>query len=392
MSKNLFYNKEYQFFLIFLISQLMGLRFFLNSSYISFNPYIAFATYVLLSFILFYFFIKSRIINFFLGKYLFFLVIITSLILLYHQYPIQDNLKILNLGSDQDDCFIIIINNIINNNKIYSETYLGNPCSTGMAEFIFYFPVILFKNYFFIIPIISLLMIFFVFKNEFDYKTSLLIFYIQICNLVFVELSSAGSDFMLIGASYLLGIYLLKEALDKNNNFFFTISFILLFFFYGSRSILFLLLPLNFLFFYLYVSKNIMKYFICLFIVSILSYLIPWAITYPDYFPPFHLFSKGLYFLLSVKFSLILLIIIFLIILILFQRKINLRFLNKNYYYYLNYIVLIIPLSFISLSRIFVVDQLANWESLNYFMIFLPSLYYLILSISNNFNYNENKK
>ena len=390
MSKNLFYNKEYQFFLIFLISQLMGLRFFLNSSYISFNPYIAFATYVLLSFILFYFFIKSRIINFFLGKYLFFLVIITSLILLYHQYPIQDNLKILNLGSDQDDCFIIIINNIINNNKIYSETYLGNPCSTGMAEFIFYFPVILFKNYFFIIPIISLLMIFFVFKNEFDYKTSLLIFYIQICNLVFVELSSAGSDFMLIGASYLLGIYLLKEALDKNNNFFFTISFILLFFFYGSRSILFLLLPLNFLFFYLYVSKNIMKYFICLFIVSILSYLIPWAITYPDYFPPFHLFSKGLYFLLSVKFSLILLIIIFLIILILFQRKINLRFLNKNYYYYLNYIVLIIPLSFISLSRIFVVDQLANWESLNYFMIFLPSLYYLILSISNNFNYNEN--
>ena len=161
MSKNLFYNKEYQFFLIFLISQLMGLRFFLNSSYISFNPYIAFATYVLLSFILFYFFIKSRIINFFLGKYLFFLVIITSLILLYHQYPIQDNLKILNLGSDQDDCFIIIINNIINNNKIYSETYLGNPCSTGMAEFIFYFPVILFKNYFFIIPIISLLMIFF---------------------------------------------------------------------------------------------------------------------------------------------------------------------------------------------------------------------------------------
>ena len=135
-----------------------------------------------------------------------------------------------------------------------------------------------------------------------------------------------------------------------------------------------------------------MKYFICLFIVSILSYLIPWAIIYPDYFPPFHLFSKGLYFLLSVKFSLILLIIIFLIILILFQRKINLRFLNKNYYYYLNYIVLIIPLSFISLSRIFVVDQLANWESLNYFMIFLPSLYYLILSISNNFNYNENKK
>ena len=106
MSKNLFYNKEYQFFLIFLISQLMGLRFFLNSSYISFNPYIAFATYVLLSFILFYFFIKSRIINFFLGKYLFFLVIITSLILLYHQYPIQDNLKILNLGSDQDDCFM----------------------------------------------------------------------------------------------------------------------------------------------------------------------------------------------------------------------------------------------------------------------------------------------
>ena len=98
-----------------------------------------------------------------------------------------------------------------------------------MAEFIFYFPVILFKNYFFIIPIISLLMIFFVFKNEFDYKTSLLIFYIQICNLVFVELSSAGSDFMLIGASYLLGIYLLKKPLIRTIIFFYNIIYIIIF-------------------------------------------------------------------------------------------------------------------------------------------------------------------
>ena len=72
-------------------------------------------------------------------------------------------------------------------------------------------------------------MIFFVFKNEFDYKTSLLIFYIQICNLVFVELSSAGSDFMLIGASYLLVYIYFEEALDKNIIFFYNIIYIIIF-------------------------------------------------------------------------------------------------------------------------------------------------------------------
>ena len=392
MKKNFLYNRDYQFYFIFLISQLMGIRFFLNSSYISFNPYTAFIAYVFISFILFYFLIKSGVVIFFLEKYFLISIAIISLCLLYYQYPIQDNLKIVNLGSDQDDCFLIIIDNIINKNKIYSKTYLGNPCSTGMAEFIFYFPVIFYKNFFFIVPIISLLMILFVFKNEFGDKSSLLIFYIQISNLVFIELSSAGSDFMLIGASYLLGIYLLKVAIDKNKNSYFIISFILLFFFYGSRSILLLLFPLNFLFFYLYIQKKIIRYFIILFIVSIFSYLIPWAFTYPDYFPPFHLFSKGLFFLSSVKFLLIVIILLFLFFFMNFLKKINLKFFDKKYYYYLNFPILIIPLLFIGLSRLFVIDEIKNWESLNYFMIFLPSLYFIILSTNNIFNHNDYKK
>lgn len=379
--QKIFYNKKYQFCLIFLISQLMGIRFFLNSSYISFNPNILFGLYVLSTSIIFSILIKSELIDIFLNKLLFYIVIFISLILLFYQYPIQDNLKILNLGSDQDDCFLIIINNIINNNKIYSETYLGNPCSTGIAEFLFYFPVIFYKNFFFVVPIISLLMVFYVFKNLLNYKDSILIFYIQLSNLVFIELSSAGSDFLLIGASYLLGIYLLKQSFERKNNVYLIVSFLLLFFFYGSRSIFLLLLPLNLLFFYKYNPANVKIYFSILFSACFLSYLIPWIITYPSFFPPFHLFSKGLYFILNVKYLTVLLATLLTILVIYLSRKFNFILLIKNYSYYLNFIVLVLPLLYISLSRFFVIDNLATWEALNYFMIFLPSLYYLIFSM-----------
>mgnify|MGYP001231263978 CR=1 FL=1 len=378
-------NKKFKFCLIFFLSQLMGIRFFLNSSYISFNPYFMYGLYVLISFVIFYIFIKSDIINIFLIKNLFYIIIFVSLVLLYFQYPIQDNLKIYNLGSDQDDCFMIIINNIINNNKIYSNTYLGNPCSTGMAEFLFYFPVIFYKNFFFIIPILSLLMCFYVFKDLLNYRDSILIFYIQISNLVFIELSSAGSDFMLIGAAYLLGTYLLKKSIDTKNKYYLIISFLLLFFFYGSRSIFLFLIPLNFILFFYYNPLKIKTFFIILFSISSLSYIIPWIISYPNFFPPFHLFSKGIYFILSVKLATSIIIILFLIFCMLLFKKIKFNQLNKKYFYYLNYLVLIIPLLYISLSRVFVIDNLAKWEALNYFMIFLPSLYYLILSIENTY-------
>lgn len=366
---------------IFFISQLMSIRFILNSSYIHFNPYIFFFIYLISSCLIFQYILKYNFfLKIFLNNITFIFLIFTSLILLFYQYPIQDNLKDLNLGSDQDDCFLMIYENFISQKLLYTKTYLGNPCSTGIAEFIFYFPIIFSKNFFSIVPILSLIIIFLVFKNIIGPKGAILIFYIQISNLLFIELSSAGSDFILIGTSYLTGIYLLNLSLKKNEKSWMMASFILLLFFYGSRSVFVFLLPINFLIFYFIYSIKIRNYFLLLFLMVFLSYFIPWYYMYPVEFPPLHLFSKALYFInYSIYISLFL--FIFFLVFLFYLSNFSKKYINKKInFYYLNYVVLILPLLFISILGFISSDNIKTWEELNYTTIFVPSLYFLILS------------
>lgn len=369
---------------IFLFSQLISIRFILNSSYINFNAYIFFFFYVISSFLIFRFLLQYNLFSkIILNNIVFIFVIVTSLILLLYQYPIQDNLREINLGSDQDDCFLLIYQNFVSNSLLYSKTYLGNPCSTGVAEFIFYFPIIFSKNFFSIVPIISLVIIFLIFKKIISHKQAILIIYIQVSNLLFIELSSAGSDFILIGTCYLAGIHLLHQSFKNNQWSLMIASFVLLFFFYGSRSVFLFLLPVNFLFFYLIYYRRAVNYFLFMLCLVFLSYFIPWYLMYPIEFPPLHLFTKALYF---INFSLTttLFLSIFFIFFLFYSLNLLKRYENiKTIYYYLNYVALIAPLLFISFLGLITADNIKMWEELNYMIVFLPSFYFIILSLVN---------
>lgn len=376
-----FINKNNLIYYLFFFSQICSIRFFLNSSF--FNKDINFYyIYIFISSIIFYFLISKKLIDFFLSNKVLYLVLFLFFIFLLINYPIQENLKLYLQGSDQDNCYIDIANNIINNNKlIYTKSYLGNPCSTGLLAFIFYFPVLFWQNYFVVVPIIFL----FLFKKcNFillnDEKLSNLLTFILIGNLVFLELSVSGSDFISISISYVAGNVFLKKGLSDNKKLYIYASFIFFLFFFGSRSVLLvLIIPLFFIYYFKYQNYKIITFFAILFITTLLSYLMPYYILSPNEFPPFHLISKAYWYFDNIKYILMFTLISILIFLLFFKDylfKIN----NLNFSIIIM-VILIIPLLISSFSGlVYNLNQLSKWEELNYIYLFTPAL--LIFSFS----------
>jgi hypothetical protein len=365
-------------FFIFSFSQLCSIRYFLNSSF--FNQDINFFyLYVILSCVLFYILVSKKIINFFLNDKFFYLVLLIFLSFLFYVYPIQENLKFNMQGSDQDNCYIDILNNIKNNEKnIYSTSYLGNPCSTGLLAFIFYFPLIIWKNYFIVIPVICLLL--FKFSSQYllrESRISNLLSLILLSNLVFLELSVSGSDFILISISYLVGNLLLIDGLKNKNNLKLIASFVFFLFFFGSRSILLILtIPLALVFYYQFTNKKVLIFFLSLFACVFLSFAIPYYLILPNVFPPFHLFSKAIWYLDNVKYILlpILLVSIFL-------KNIIIEVINKNFLLSI-LSIFIIPLFLSGISGfLYNINDLSKWEELNYLYICTPTLFTFLYAI-----------
>ena len=366
-------------FLIFIFNQLCSIRFFLNSSFFG-KDINFFILYVIISFFIFFFLFHKKIIDFFLSDKFFYFVLFILFIFLIYIYPIQDNLKYNLQGSDQDNCYVDILDNIINNKiNIYSNSYLGNPCSTGLMAFLFYFPLIIWKNYFSIIPIIFLLL--FKFSNQYflkEKKTSNLFTLILMCNLVFLELSVSGSDFISISISYVIANIFLLEGLKKKNKLMIFSSFIFFLFFFGSRSILIILaFPLMLIFYNKFKNINVLIFFILVFCVSLASYLIPYILLLPNYFPPFHLIGKAYWYFDNIKY--LMMIILFISFLI---RKKILEILNYNFLLFI-LLIIVCPLLLSSFSGfIYNIGDLSKWEELNYIYIFTPSLFTFLYALS----------
>ena len=287
------------------------------------------------------------------------------------------------MGSDQDNCYIDIIENLKNNSDIiYSKSYLGNPCSTGLLALLFYFPVALWKNYFAIIPIIFLLLFnkcnFIILK---DNKLANLLTLILFTNLVFLELAVSGSDFISISISYVIANVFLIEGIKKQKSLSLAISYIVFLFFFGRRSILLvLILPLAFVYYYKFRERRILIFFSSLLIFIFGSFVIPYFLMLPNYFPPFHLFSKAYWYIDNIKY----LIIIFLIISAIF-KKFLFSLINKNFFLIILSIVLI-PFLLSSFSGfVYNLYDLSKWEELNYIFLFTPALFIFVLA---NFNKN----
>ncbi len=364
------------FLLIFFIfQQIISIRIFFSSKYIVFDPLISWIFYVFLSSLIFWYFLNTKnLLNIFTNKIFFSLIVFSLLIIFFKLYPIADNMKYLNMGIDQDDCFLVFIDNFKQKQFLYSLTYLGNPCSTGLLEFIIYFPVIFWKNYFSLIPIISISIFYFILSKELSSKIAVLFCLTQFCNLIYLEMGIAGSDFIMIGVAYIASLRLASLGF-RNKNFLYLISsFVLFCFFYGSRSIFLLILPFNIYLFWLSFGNKIFKLFIPVIILTALSYLIPFFVN-SEMYTPFHLFGK-LYSLMF-PFKYILAFGFVLILLIEIKYKILMKnLIQKNNNLFFHVLILTIPLLLAIFSSLLQTNDFAGWEELNYSLIFLPSIFY----------------
>lgn len=364
-------------YLIFFFNQVCSIRFFLNSSF--FNKDITFFyIYIFISLIIFHLIFSKKIMSFFLSDKIIYSIFIFFFFFLIYIYPQQDALKYSLLGSDQDNCYIDIINNVKNNNDIiYSKSYLGNPCSTGLLSFLFYFPLIFWENYFTAIPLIFLLLfkkcnlILLGDKILANFVTLLLL-----SNLVFLELAVSGSDFISISISYVVANIFFIEGLKNKKKLFIFISFIFFLFFFGSRSILLILiLPLGYIYYNKFNDTKVLVYFFLLLILVSASFIIPYILLLPNFFPPFHLISKAYWYLSNIKYILLVLITILFVF-----RSFLIKFIKSKYLMFILLLILI-PFLLSSVSgMIFHYSDLSKWEELNYIFLFTPALYIFILA------------
>ncbi len=390
ISTNIYY------YILFILTQLMSVRFFFNFNLTKNYPLISFTLYLILSFIFFWVIVHYKLIDKITeNKYLFYLILITFTIYIFYKYP-------LSVGTERDDCYKILLNNLSNFNYPYSKTSLGDPCSTGLSALIFYFPVLFYENFFSFVTSIYFLLFYLFFKKYFKISILIFLIYLQIFNLLYLEEAIAGSDFFLISISYVIGILYLNHYFQENKKSHFLIAFLMLYFFYGSRIAFIFLIPINyFLFLNIYNSKKVNKFFIFQFIFSLLTILIPFLLN-PSEYHPLHLLTKGYgtIGLSYIIFIILIFLVTFLTIIFLFLKSdfyknyilkiIKRDSINLHLMIYTTPLILVIIKTFINRIN---TNLLSNWEGLSYLILIFPSLIFILSSYLKNYDiYKKIKK
>ena len=382
-------TKNHYFYIFFFLTQICSIRFFYNFSLTKELPLFFYFSYLLISGIFFIFFLKTKLfIQIINSKKVLFATIIIFSTYIFYKYPHS-------IGTERDDCYLIILENLANFQFPYSKTMLGDPCSTGLSTLIFYFPSFFFKNFFSFTPTIYLILFYILFKKIFNGEIVNFFIYLQIFNLLYLEEAIGGSDFFLISISYLGGILLLDDYFKNKKISYLYLAFIFLFFFYGSRIIFIYLIPLNYLIFKsIYKSKKFDVFYFFQFFLTVLLILIPLIIN-PFEYHPAHLIQKT-YGMIVFNFSkeILFLIITLFVIYYFLSRKVNLiKNLNELYLFKkalpTQCIVYILPLLIIiTLTFLFrlTTDAIRNWEGLSYLILIYPCIVFLISSNFKNLN------
>jgi hypothetical protein len=140
-----------------------------------------------------------RLLVFFTRPWVFVMGLTSLFLLVLFAYPRADALKEVGRGSDQDDCVRTLVGNVFALKEPYGFGYFGDPCSTGPTEFFVYFPVQVFSQYFIVVPVLSVLLGYWVLNQVTDRPTAIFLSLSQFASWLFLELSAVGSDLIVIG-------------------------------------------------------------------------------------------------------------------------------------------------------------------------------------------------
>jgi len=144
-------------------------------------------------------------------------VTILVLFIIFYLYPIADGLKVSMRGSDQDDCTIGIINNLLNGiNPYHFISYNGNTCAQGPGVIIIFFPFVILSKYIFahLFYLILIFLILYKYRNNFNFNKFFVIFF---SSIILWEMLSVGSDLYVSSILLCISCILLNEGIKEKN-------------------------------------------------------------------------------------------------------------------------------------------------------------------------------
>ena len=279
--------------------------------------------FLLLLFIIYLFRLRKSIIDRICkNKYLYVLSILAVTVIVLYGYPRADSLKLHGKGSDQDDCVILGVENLLKAQNPYSSrTYHNNPCSTGMGVLIAYIPFVYIGFYELGSVIFMIITLWYLYINRgpklaFFYKITLL------TNILFIELMVVGSDLFLIGFFLLIAALYMDANIDNMSIGKTLFLSVLVGLVASSRINMLIILPIFAIFGYFRNKLSGILMFLSSSVIAILpSFLI--YISNPSLFTPLHLIQKAEMLLpLSVRFVVIAIMAFSLVIsLFLYSKK-----------------------------------------------------------------------
>lgn len=225
-------------------------------------------------------------------RFIFFIFLLVSL-LIWFLYPIADGLKSQMRGSDQDDCVIIGVKQLVSLHHPYDKTsYLGNPCSTGLGTILLYSPFVLLNIYCLAPIFLAYLSTYVIRGNSRNVYVASVFTILQFSSLFSMELLIVGSDLIFVGFGLvLLSFQTINLVLKKNTyNIFWLAVFAGLL---SSSRINFLVIaPIISIFIFIHWQRGGLLFGL----YSISVAIIPSAILYfvdSSKFSPFHLLEKS---------------------------------------------------------------------------------------------------
>jgi hypothetical protein len=196
-------------------------------------------------------------------------------------------------GSDQDDCVIIGVKQLVSLLHPYDKTsYLGNPCSTGLGIILLYSPFVLLNIYCLASIFLAYLCTYVIRGNSRNFYVASVFTILQFSSIFSMELLIVGSDLIFVGFGLvLLSFQTINLVLKKNTyNIFWLAAFAGLL---SSSRINFLVIaPIISIFIFIHWQKGGLLF--ALYSISVA--IIPSTILYfvdSSKFSPFHLLEKS---------------------------------------------------------------------------------------------------
>jgi len=309
------------FIILFEVSSLRTIIKYVSNPLLS--AFMIISYFLLLLLIIYLFQLRKSIIDHISkNKYLYVLSILSLAAIVLYGYPIADSLKLHGKGSDQDDCVILGVENLLKAQNPYSSrTYHNNPCSTGMGVLIAYIPFVYIGFYELGSVIFMIITLWYLYINRgpklaFFYKITLL------TNILFIELMVVGSDLFLIGFFLLIAALYMDANIDNMSIGKTLLLSVLVGLVASSRINMLIILPIFAIFGYFRNKLSGILMFLSSSVIAILpSFLI--YISNPSLFTPLHLIQKAEMLLpLSVRFVVIAIMTFSLVIsLFLYSKK-----------------------------------------------------------------------